>query len=163
MSLSVVGVWQVGAWDQTVWAEGVWREGEYTPAVVASQAAGGYGPPIRVKPTKRHPKLDTFREELNRLILRTEKAIETVQEPEIQAKTAERTEALVERFNIVQTFDDSGIITEQMAIIRQDMQTLIGLISGLERASAEARFRAEQEAKLNSEQELVILLLASEM
>ena len=160
MSLSVDGTWKAGVWAATVWADGVWSEVQAVEE--ETQAKGGFWPSARVRPQKRHKKLDTFREYLESLVDRTEQVTKEPALIELKAQATEQIDAIVERFNIVQTFDDSGIITEQMALLRQDLQGITQLIGRLEREKAKAKIEAQQEKMFHDEQELIILILASE-
>lgn len=158
MSLETDGVWRSGVWATTVWADGVWREGE--APVVSTTTKGGIGLPIIVKPIKRHKKLDTFREELDRLIFGVQEAAqEATQESQpVIEKAAQEIDVIAERFNIVQTFDDQAVITNQMELLRQDFEEVSKLIQ-----SIIARNKDRRTQQLIAQEEELLLILAAEV
>lgn len=158
MSLETDGVWRSGVWATTVWADGVWREGE--APVVSTTTKGGIGLPLIVKPIKRHKKLDTFREELDRLIFGVQEvAQEATQESQpVIEKAAQEIDVIAERFNIVQTFDDQAVITNQMELLRQDFEEVSKLIQ-----SIIARNKDRRTQQLIAQEEELLLILAAEV
>lgn len=129
------------------------------PPVDTVSARGGFGLPLIVRPIKRHKKLETFREELERLILGVEREIVPIVPEEHQESVKQdvlkQADTISERFNIVQTFDDQGIISGQMELLWQDLQSLSSLIQSFRRTTAnQAR---------NNEEEAIMLILAMEV
>lgn len=111
---------------------------------------------INNRPIKRHKKLDTFREELNSIINGVEEVAKDAQEPVIE-QAVQQIDAIAERFNIVQTFDDQSIISGQMELLWQDLEALASLISVVLK-----RPKVDKELTNRAEEEL-LLILASEV
>ena len=124
------------------------------PVVEETRARGGFGLPVIVRPIKRHKKLDTFREELDKLINGVQEVAKSEESP-VVVEAARELDVIAERFNIVQTFDDNELISSQMEMIRQDFEKATRLIQSIIKQKSQLK-------QLIAQEEEILLILALE-